>query len=94
MQGCAGRYERRQGDLGNHTEFILTEVGVQGVGLGHGVRAGRSGRRGGAGELGGQALNVRRGEGFSQEHLWGPTEQCKQGAEEPFVLERSFRKPV
>lgn len=55
-----GRYEKA-GGFGEPppAEFILTEVGVQGVGLEDGVRGGRSGRRGGVGELGRQALNVR-----------------------------------
>lgn len=59
-QGCSRRYEKA-GGCGEPppAEFISTEVGAQGVGLGDSVKGGRSGRRGGAGELGGQALNVR-----------------------------------
>lgn len=48
-----GRYEKA-GGFGEAppAEFILTEVGVQGVELGDGVRGGSPGKRGGAGELG------------------------------------------
>lgn len=66
---------RRQGNLGIHTECILTEVGVQGVGLWDGVTGEEVWEKRRSGEAGDEGLECLAEEmGSSQGGPWGPME--------------------
>lgn len=85
---------RRQGNLGIHTECILTEVGVQVLDHGMVEQVRRSGRKGGVGKLEMKALNVRLKRWVLLREAPGDPWNSVSRSVTSHFLERSFWKPM